>query len=385
VIVPGYDIVLPGEGPGIYYRFEEDSFLHRDLPGCDDLRILSITSRDETVPTSAGIFAGCEFFGGYPITPSTEIMHYLGREIWKYGGVVFQAEDEIAGVGAVVGASFAGKKAMTATSGPGMSLKTEMLGLATIAELPLVCVNVQRGGPSTGIPTKSEQSDLFQAAFSAHGDVVRPILAPTTVADTFPITVEAFNIAEEYQTPVIVLSDGDIAQRKEIVDPIDTSAVKIVQSWVTAENINETISKNGMEGEIDLLSVDIDGNDYWVWKAIDCISPRVAVIEYNASLGHEPITVGYDPNFDRYEKHPSGFYHGASLAAVDKLAKTKGYVLVGCDSAGVNAFFVRRDVAQDSLPQVSPEEAYFPHSKRVQTRTTEEQLDLIKHLAFDRV
>ena len=178
---------------------------------------------------AAAIFAGCTFFGGYPITPSTEMMHYLGREIWKYGGVVFQAEDEIAGVGAVVGASFAGKKAMTATSGPGMSLKTEMLGLATIAELPLVCVNVQRGGPSTGIPTKSEQSDLLQAAFSAHGDVVRPVLAPTTVADMFPITVEAFNIAEQYQTPVIVMSDGDIAQRKEIVDPIDTAAVRLVE------------------------------------------------------------------------------------------------------------------------------------------------------------
>jgi len=178
---------------------------------------------------AAAIFAGCSFFGGYPITPSTEIMQYLARELWKYGGTVFQAEDEIAGVGAVVGASFAGKKAMTATSGPGMSLKTEMLGLATIAELPLVCINVQRGGPSTGIPTKSEQSDLFQAAFSAHGDVVRPVLAPTTVADTFETTVEAFNLAEEYQTPVIVLSDGEIAQRKEIVDPIDTSRLRVVE------------------------------------------------------------------------------------------------------------------------------------------------------------
>jgi 2-oxoglutarate ferredoxin oxidoreductase subunit alpha len=177
---------------------------------------------------AAAIFAGCTFFGGYPITPSTEIMQYLGRELWKYGGVVFQAEDEIAGVGAALGASFAGKKAMTATSGPGMSLKTEMLGLATIAELPLVCVDVQRGGPSTGIPTKSEQSDLFQAVFSAHGDVVRPVLAPTSVADTFEITVEAFNIAEEFQTPVIVLTDGEIAQRKEVVDPIDTGRFHVV-------------------------------------------------------------------------------------------------------------------------------------------------------------
>ncbi|NTV72515.1 MAG: hypothetical protein HGA71_20550, partial [Azonexaceae bacterium] len=145
---------------------------------------------------AAAIFAGCEFFGGYPITPSSEIMHFFGREVWKHGGVMMQCEDEIAGIGAVVGASFAGKKAMTATSGPGMSLKTEMLGLASIAELPLVCVNVQRGGPSTGIPTKSEQSDLFQACFSAHGDVVRPVLAPVSVADTFGVTVEAFNVAE---------------------------------------------------------------------------------------------------------------------------------------------------------------------------------------------
>lgn len=177
---------------------------------------------------AAAIFSGCSFFGGYPITPSTEIMQYLGRELWKYGGVVFQAEDEIAGVGAVVGASFAGKKALTATSGPGMSLKSEILGLATIAELPLVCVNVQRGGPSTGIPTKSEQSDVFQAAFSAHGDAVRPVLAPTTVGNMFATTVEAFNISEQYQTPVIILSDGDIGQRKEVVDPIDTSAFTVV-------------------------------------------------------------------------------------------------------------------------------------------------------------
>ena len=177
---------------------------------------------------AAAIFAGCTFFGGYPITPSTEIMQFLDREIWKYGGTVLQAEDEIAGIGAVVGASFAGKKAMTATSGPGMSLKTEMLGLASIAELPLVCVNVQRGGPSTGMPTKAEQADLFQAVFSAHGDCLRPVLAPTSVGDMFGVTVEAFNLAEHYQTPVIVLSDQEIAQRKETVEPIDTSTFQVI-------------------------------------------------------------------------------------------------------------------------------------------------------------
>ncbi|HVM96464.1 MAG TPA: 2-oxoacid:acceptor oxidoreductase subunit alpha, partial [Candidatus Acidoferrales bacterium] len=178
---------------------------------------------------AAAVYAGCEFFGGYPITPSTEIMQFLGREIWKYGGTLLQAEDEIAGVGAAVGASFAGKKSMTATSGPGMSLKTEMLGLASIAELPLVVVNVQRGGPSTGMPTKSEQSDLYQAVFSAHGDVLRPVLAPTNVADTFAVTVHAFNIAERFQTPVVILSDQEIAQRKESFDPIDTSSLPLVR------------------------------------------------------------------------------------------------------------------------------------------------------------
>jgi 2-oxoglutarate ferredoxin oxidoreductase subunit alpha len=176
---------------------------------------------------AAAIFAGCEFFGGYPITPSTEVMQFFTREVWKYGGAVLQAEDEMAGIGAALGASFAGKKAMTATSGPGMALKTEILGLASIAELPLVILDVQRGGPSTGIPTKPEQSDLFMAAFSAHGDVLRPVLAPTSVADTLDVTVEAFNIAERYQTPVIILSDQEVAQRKETVDPVDTSRFTI--------------------------------------------------------------------------------------------------------------------------------------------------------------
>jgi 2-oxoglutarate/2-oxoacid ferredoxin oxidoreductase subunit alpha len=178
---------------------------------------------------AAALYAGCEFFGGYPITPSSEIMQFLNREIWKYGGVMLQCEDEIAGIGACVGASFAGKKAMTATSGPGMSLKTEIIGLATIAELPLVVVNVQRGGPSTGIPTKSEQADLFQAVFSSHGDAARPVLAPTDVGDTFGVTVEAFNIAEQYQTPVIVLSDQEISQRKESVDHIDATKFPLVE------------------------------------------------------------------------------------------------------------------------------------------------------------
>jgi 2-oxoglutarate ferredoxin oxidoreductase subunit alpha len=156
-------------------------------------------------------------------------MQFFAREVWKYGGAVLQAEDEMAGIGAALGASFAGKKAMTATSGPGMALKTEIMGLASIAELPLVILDVQRGGPSTGLPTKPEQSDLFMAAFSSPGDVLRPVLAPTSVADTLDVTIEAFNIAERYQTPVIILSDQEVAQRKETVEPVDTSRFTIVE------------------------------------------------------------------------------------------------------------------------------------------------------------
>lgn len=192
---------------------------------------------------AAAIAAGCTFFSGYPITPSSEVMHFLGREIWKYGGTMMQAEDEIAGVGAVVGASFAGKKAMTVTSGPGMSLKTELLGLASIAELPLVCVNVMRGGPSTGIPTKAEQSDLLQAAFSAHGDVIRPVLAPVSAEDMFAITVEAFNMAESFQTPVIILSDQEIGQRKETAEPIDASNLILTERRTPAEKELENYAR----------------------------------------------------------------------------------------------------------------------------------------------
>ncbi|GAB4308202.1 MAG: 2-oxoacid:acceptor oxidoreductase subunit alpha [Myxococcota bacterium] len=176
---------------------------------------------------AGAIFAGCDFFGGYPITPASEVMEFMTRELPKYNATFVQAEDEIAAIGMCVGASFAGAKPFTATSGPGMSLKTEIIGLATMAELPLVIVNVQRGGPSTGMPTKSEQSDLLQAVFSAHGDAPRPVLAAPDIAENFTATVEAFNIAEEYQTPVIMLTDAFLGQGVAATDKIDTSNLKL--------------------------------------------------------------------------------------------------------------------------------------------------------------
>jgi 2-oxoglutarate ferredoxin oxidoreductase subunit alpha len=164
------------------------------------------------------LHAGCSFFAGYPITPSTEILQTVAEWLPRMGATCIQTEDELAAIGAVAGASFAGAKAMTATSGPGLSLMSEMLGLASIAELPAVIVDVQRGGPSTGIPTKSEQSDLLHALYGSHGDTPRVVLACCDVADAFHTTVDAFNIAEEFQVPVIVLSDQMIGQRRETLD-----------------------------------------------------------------------------------------------------------------------------------------------------------------------
>ena len=166
----------------------------------------------------AAVDSGCRFFAGYPITPSSEILHFLAEWLPRIGGSSLQTEDELAAIGAVIGASFAGVKSMTATSGPGLSLMAEMLGLASIAEIPAVIVNVQRGGPSTGIPTKSEQSDLLHALYASHGDTPRAVIACSDVADAYHATVDAFNIAEEFQVPVIVLSDQLVGQRKETID-----------------------------------------------------------------------------------------------------------------------------------------------------------------------
>jgi 2-oxoglutarate ferredoxin oxidoreductase subunit alpha len=163
----------------------------------------------------AALHAGCRFFAGYPITPSSEILHFLSEWMPRVGGYLVQTEDELSAIGAVIGGSFAGVKSMTATSGPGLALMTEMLGLAAMAEVPAVIIDVQRGGPSTGLPTKSEQSDLWQALWGSHGDAPRVVLAPSDVEDCFHTTVAAFNIAEETQLPVIVLSDQYIAQRRE--------------------------------------------------------------------------------------------------------------------------------------------------------------------------
>ncbi len=161
------------------------------------------------------ITAGVRFGAGYPITPWSDIMELLRRELPKYGGSFIQCEDEIASISMAIGASYAGRVAVTGSSGPGISLKTEALGWAVMAEMPLIIVDVQRGGPSTGMPTNVEQSDLNIACFGGHGDSPRVVLAPTSVEDCFYTAIEAVNIARKYSTPVVILTDQAIATRIE--------------------------------------------------------------------------------------------------------------------------------------------------------------------------
>jgi len=166
---------------------------------------------------AGAIAAGCRFFAGYPITPASEIAELMATRLPAHGGTFIQMEDEIASIAAAIGASLAGTKAMTATSGPGFSLMQENLGFACIAEVPLVVVDVMRGGPSTGLPTSPAQGDIMQARWGTHGDHPVIVLAVSSVADCFSLTVQAFNLAEKYRVPVIILSDEVVAHTREAV------------------------------------------------------------------------------------------------------------------------------------------------------------------------
>ncbi len=165
----------------------------------------------------AALVAGCRFYAGYPITPASEIMEQMSVRLPRLGGTFIQMEDEIASMGAVVGASLAGVKAMTATSGPGFSLLQENLGFACMTEVPCVVVDVMRGGMSTGLPTSPAQGDVMQARWGTHGDHPIIVLAVSSVKDSFTITIQAFNLSEKYRVPVIILSDEIVAHTRESI------------------------------------------------------------------------------------------------------------------------------------------------------------------------
>jgi 2-oxoglutarate ferredoxin oxidoreductase subunit alpha len=180
---------------------------------------------------SLGLVAGAQlanlpmFFGGYPITPASAILHALSK-FKEYGVTTFQAEDEIAAIASALGASYAGSLGVTSSSGPGIALKGEAMGLAIMTELPLVIINSQRGGPSTGLPTKTEQSDLYQAVYGRNGDAPMPVIAARSASDCFDVAIEAVRIATQYMTPVMVLTDGYIANAAEPWKVPDMSTYK---------------------------------------------------------------------------------------------------------------------------------------------------------------
>jgi len=210
------------------YKYVEQHVEKKDpyAVGRKDTNNRMVISGNQALALGA-LVAGCRFYAGYPITPATDIMEWLSKEMPRFGGALIQAEDEIAALSMVLGAGYGGVKAMTATSGPGFSLMTELLGLASMAEIPCVIVDVQRAGPSTGMPTKTEQSDLYQALYGGHGEAPRIVMALTSVQDSFYGIIRAFNYAVRCQCPVIVLSDQSLAQRTSTIPRPDLTSVLI--------------------------------------------------------------------------------------------------------------------------------------------------------------
>ncbi|HOA48039.1 MAG TPA: 2-oxoacid:acceptor oxidoreductase subunit alpha [Novosphingobium sp.] len=231
-----------------------------------------------------GLVAGAQlahlpmFFGGYPITPASSILHYLAG-MKEFGVTTFQAEDEIAAIAAAIGASYAGSLGVTSSSGPGIALKGEAMGLAVMTELPLVIVNSQRGGPSTGLPTKTEQSDLYQAVYGRNGDTPMPVIAARSPGDAFECAIEACRIATQYMTPVILLTDGYIANAAEpwaVPDP-DTFAPFPAQ-FLDAPN--------GPDGTLLPYARDEKGARPWIKPGTPGLMHRIGGIEKNPGTGN---------------------------------------------------------------------------------------------------
>ena len=233
---------------------------------------------------SIGLVAGAQlaglpmFFGGYPITPASAILHHLSR-LKEFQVTTFQAEDEIAAIGSAIGASFAGSLGVTSSSGPGIALKQEAIGLAIMTELPLVIVNSQRGGPSTGLPTKTEQSDLYQAVYGRNGDAPMPVIAARSPADAFDCAIEACRIATQYMTPVMLLTDGYIANAAEPWKVPDMSAYEPFPVRFHDETPAEGQGVNPYARDEKLARV-------WIRPGTPGLMHRIGGIEKNVGTGH---------------------------------------------------------------------------------------------------
>lgn len=224
------------------YTFMQENLGHKPTPlalaQADGQQRLFMIGNDAIA--FGALAAGVRIMAAYPITPASEIMEYLIDKLPELGGTVIQTEDEIAAATMAIGSNYAGTRSFTASAGPGLSLMMEAIGLSGMTEIPLVVVDTQRGGPSTGLPTKQEQSDLMAMIYGTHGEIPKVVIAPSTAEEAFYDTIEAFNIAEEYQCPVILLSDLQLSLGKQTVEPFDFSQVEIRRGkLVTAECAQE--------------------------------------------------------------------------------------------------------------------------------------------------
>ena len=233
---------------------------------------------------SYGLVAGAQlagldlFFGGYPITPASAILHNLAR-LKEFGVTTFQAEDEIAAIAAAIGASFGGQLGVTSSSGPGIALKGEAMGLAIMTELPLVIVNSQRGGPSTGLPTKTEQSDLYQAVYGRNGDAPMPVIAARSPSDAFECAIEACRLAVQYMTPVMLLTDGYIANAAEPWKVPDPAGFEPFPVTFLEE-------PNGPDGKVLPYARDAKGARPWIKPGTPGLMHRIGGIEKNPGTGN---------------------------------------------------------------------------------------------------
>lgn len=227
-----------------------------------------ITTGNDLV-SMAALDAGCKFFAGYPITPSSDVMHNLSVELPKIGGHFIQMEDEIASICATIGASMSGVKSMTGTSGPGISLKSEQIGYSFITEVPAVILNVMRGGPSTGLPTHVSQADVGQAKYPTHGDYASISLCPGSLLECYTMTIEAFNLAEKYMTPVFLLLDETLGHMQSEIELPDLKDINV---------INRAVYKGSKEE----------------YKAYDAPMDKPAVL---------------NPFFKGYKYHVTGLHH----------------------------------------------------------------------------
>jgi 2-oxoglutarate/2-oxoacid ferredoxin oxidoreductase subunit alpha len=256
--IPHHSVAPAPANPGVY----------RTVTGADAI--------------SFGLVTGCQlaglkmFFGGYPITPASAILHNLSR-LKEFGVTTFQAEDEIAAIASAIGASYAGQLGVTSSSGPGIALKMEAMGLAVMTELPLVIVNSQRGGPSTGLPTKTEQSDLYQAVYGRNGDAPIPVIAARSPVDTFDCAIEAVRIATQFMTPVILLTDGYIANAAEPWLVPDMSSYK---------PFPVTFRTEAQEGGFKPYARDEKLARPWVKPGTPGLTHRIGGIEKEVDTGH---------------------------------------------------------------------------------------------------